>query len=135
MNKKASGNTYIASENTLFSGGRGGVGNIKHSRSRDPHCGSLSHIIPSTRCGWPGNIVSGNSTASAYIDEKDHRTHRTSRDRHHSTGCAGTANLTQTTKPAIERYSRDHEPPEFEFTGRGGVGNTVRKLSMSRTRS
>ncbi|KAF8960088.1 hypothetical protein BDZ97DRAFT_1835477 [Flammula alnicola] len=46
MVQKESGNTYIASENArVMDVVESAAGNIKHSRSRDPYCSSLSLIV------------------------------------------------------------------------------------------
>jgi len=69
-------------EGAPVSSGRGGVGNISRSRTRDS---ATIPIVPSTVRGGVGNIVAGNGSV-AKSDFKD--------EKHHSTVQGGNANST-----------------------------------------
>ncbi|KAF8879516.1 hypothetical protein CPB84DRAFT_1687917 [Gymnopilus junonius] len=142
---------YVAAhEGTVHSSGRGGLGNITRSRSRDPAASpgrnnpkhATDHIY-STGRGGAGNVRHSEASENfaEELDEEERRKVGHPLSAVHSTGRGGSANLTTTHEPPIEHHPHPHPPqhtaeqPEFESTGRGGLGNIVHERSLSRTRS
>ncbi|CAA7268549.1 unnamed protein product [Cyclocybe aegerita] len=134
---------YVASqEGAARSSGRGGLGNIARSRSRDPTSQGTTATtgtaaVFSTGRGGAGNIHAGHSVAEE-IDEDERRKYSTTTAAHegvHSTGRGGAANITAAHEPAIEKpVHGQYGGGEYESTGRGGAGNIFKDRSKSRTR-
>ncbi|KDR71295.1 hypothetical protein GALMADRAFT_254096 [Galerina marginata CBS 339.88] len=136
-----------AHEGAVYSSGRGGIGNMNRSRSRDPSATNTttnpsshtthSSVKHSTGRGGAGNILSGDGHHADSIDEAERRGHAHSQEGLHSTGRGGAANITSTPEPAVEHHAHPHHQhgegdahtPEYESTGRGGLGNIVRERS------
>jgi len=94
-------------ESVPVSSGRGGLGNINRSRSRDPASIRIDHPT-----GGVGNIVARNSLA-----ESDEKTcHAMDEERH--------SNKTSTHEPTIE-----HTEDGYKSTDRGGAENCVKETS------
>jgi hypothetical protein len=107
---------YLASHDAApHSSGRGGLGNIDRSRSRDPHT-----PVHSTGRGGAGNIHTGHTISEA-VDDEERKKLSVHHGGVHSTGRGGAANFTATTEPAVEHHH--HKANPHESTGRGGVGN------------
>jgi len=111
----------VSDETAPHSTGRGGLGNISRSRSREPHSTVPGGSIHSTGRGGVGNIHPGLGLAET-IDEEERKLalHDSGV---HSTGRGGAANLTAAHSPAVEHHH--HRTGEYESTGRGGAGNIV----------
>jgi len=128
---------YVAShEGAVHSSGRGGLGNITRSRSRDPS--ATPNLVYSTGRGGAGNIVHGEGAqhVAENLDEEERIKLQHAHSGLHSTGRGGAANITATQEPAVEHHAHGHTTPhEFESTGRGGLGNIVRDRSSSRHRT
>ncbi|KAF9475298.1 hypothetical protein BDN70DRAFT_883874 [Pholiota conissans] len=138
---------YVAAhENVPFSSGRGGIGNIARSRSRDPNSDArtatspvrhttthISHTVHSTGRGGAGNIYPGDGISADVIDEQARRgvSQERGRDAFHSTGRGGFANLSSAAEPAVEHHSVEHGG--YESTGRGGLGNIVHDTGKERS--
>ncbi|KAF9475302.1 hypothetical protein BDN70DRAFT_258515 [Pholiota conissans] len=133
---------YVAvHENIPFSSGRGGIGNIAHSHSRDSNSDAhtairhttthISHILHPKGRGGAGNNIPEMGCADV-IDEEARRSvsQKRGRDTLHSTGRGGFANLSSAAEPAVERHSIEHG--EYESTGRDGVGNIVHDTGKKR---
>lgn len=112
---------YIASQQDgPISTGRGGLGNINRSRSRDP-----SSVRVSTGRGGAGNIHSDDAGYAVNAsDEVERHKHDVHSEGLHSTGRGGFANITEKEEPAVERPS--FSAGELRSTGRGGAGNITR---------
>ncbi|KAF8988106.1 hypothetical protein BDQ17DRAFT_1393430 [Cyathus striatus] len=130
----------------LHSTGRGGLGNITRSLSRDPRdvheqgrssrsrsrLGAGGVVYHSTGRGGAGNMVFGESNGDAEeLDEAERRRVGAGGEGIHSTGRGGAANLTSVHNPGVEHVL--YIPGERESTGRGGVGN-IKSRSASRGR-
>ncbi|KAF8989133.1 hypothetical protein BDQ17DRAFT_1434668 [Cyathus striatus] len=127
----------------LHSTGRGGLGNITRSLSRDPSSppspprqarGSLrsSSRDVHEQGRSTGNMVFGESNGDAEeLDEAERRRVGDGGEGIHSTGRGGAANLTSVHNPGVEHVL--YIPGERESTGRGGVGN-IKSRSASRGR-
>jgi hypothetical protein len=117
---------YVTShDNVPLSSGRGGLGNINRSRSRDPTADRSRSRDPariSTGRGGVGNIRPGEDGYDANIaDEVERKKHETGGHELHSTGRGGFANITEQDEPALERPS--FSTSAIGSTGRGGAGN------------
>jgi len=136
-----------ASQDTPFSSGRGGAGNIQkagsRSRSRGPAVASprgpsiaappLAHVR-STGRGGAGNIIPGADGYSAELNDEEERRNlsgRAGENVPHSVGRGGAANITTAQGPGVEHPVHAHG--EYESTGRGGAGNIVRDRSAQRS--
>jgi len=115
-----------ATQDTLHSTGRGGVGNIRASSRSRSRGGSTRLLSPvrSTGRGGAGNITHTQSVGEIdeLQDEAERREH-VHTDKIHSTGRGGAANLTTVPGPVVEHHIHPHQ--EYESTGRGGAGNIV----------
>jgi len=118
---------HIASdENVPHSTGRGGIGNINRSRSRDPKSNGSSSTFHSSGRGGAGNMHHG-APISETVDEEERQKVGQTNSGIHSTGRGGSANLTAVDEPHVEHHK--HEAQAFESTGRGGAGNLVHSES------
>lgn len=106
-----------------ISTGRGGLGNIARSRSRDQ---SRSRVRTSGR-GGVGNIHEGGDGYDANAaDELERRKEGHIHTGPHSTGRGGFANITEAEEPNVERPSISSATNKISSTGRGGAGNIGR---------
>ncbi|KIM36012.1 hypothetical protein M413DRAFT_78783 [Hebeloma cylindrosporum] len=127
-----------AHENAPYSSGRGGIGNINRSRSREPTSNidrsrSRDPHVHSSGRGGAGNIYPGDGSVAETIDEEERKQISTGHDGYHSTGRGGVANITSVHEPAVEHPA--HPTHEFLSTGRGGAGNIIPERSPSRPHS
>jgi len=114
----------MSQEGAPVSTGRGGIGNISRSRSREP--AASNPTFHSTGRGGVGNLVEDEESLPESIDEdlkKYHDMHAAGG--YHSTGRGGNANITSTVEPVIEHHL--HVNSEYQSTGRGGAGNIVKE--------
>ncbi|EAU82241.2 hypothetical protein CC1G_12029 [Coprinopsis cinerea okayama7 len=113
--------SYVASQQDApVSIGRGGLGNINRSRSRDP-----TSVRVSTGRGGAGNIHNDEAGYGVNAtDEVERKKHDVPSEGFHSTGRGGFANITERDEPAVERPSIS--VGESKSTGRGGAGNITR---------
>ncbi|KAH6873492.1 hypothetical protein BKA70DRAFT_282827 [Coprinopsis sp. MPI-PUGE-AT-0042] len=100
--------------------GRGGLGNMSRSRSRDPAGGNRG---VSTGRGGAGNIHAheGGYNVNA-LDEAERKKHEVPAEGFHSTGRGGFANITESHEPDVERPAVHHNAA-YHSSGRGGAGN------------
>lgn len=105
--------------------GRGGLGNISRSRSREPAVVSRSRSrdpVHSTGRGGFGNIIAGERPSTDTLHEEDEeRKMHTLPEETHATGRGGFGNITHTPTPPVEHHEPSHH--EHESHGRGGAGN------------
>ncbi|KAJ2911498.1 hypothetical protein MD484_g8914, partial [Candolleomyces efflorescens] len=100
--------------------GRGGLGNINRSRSRDH---SRTRTVTTGR-GGAGNIRDGDGYDANVADELERKKEHHLSAGPHSTGRGGFANITEQEEPDVERPSISST--QHASTGRGGAGNIVR---------
>ncbi|KJA14266.1 hypothetical protein HYPSUDRAFT_49329 [Hypholoma sublateritium FD-334 SS-4] len=117
-----------AHEGAPVSSGRGGIGNITHSRSRS----RPPPAVHSTGRGGAGNIVPGDGLRPEVIDAEERR-HVAPHEGPHSTGRGGQANISTLHEPPVEHH--EHAHAHFESTGRGGAGNIHSERARSKSKS
>ncbi|KAI0059334.1 hypothetical protein BV25DRAFT_1829122 [Artomyces pyxidatus] len=81
--------------------------------------------------GGAGNVIPGQHSEHYIFEAEDkERSAHPSAPALHSTGRGGQANIVGTTAPHIENARRT-PPPEYQSSGRGGVGNFRAHLQAS----
>jgi hypothetical protein len=116
----------VAHEGDVHSSGRGGIGNINRSRSREPTSAinrsrSRDPHVHSSGRGGAGNIHPGDGSIAETFDEDERKHIHVTHDGPHSTGRGGAANITSAHEPTVEHHA--HPTHEYTSHGRGGVGN------------
>ncbi|KAI5825433.1 hypothetical protein K523DRAFT_313427 [Schizophyllum commune Tattone D] len=107
--------------------GRGGLGNISRSRSREPESlvsrSRSREPVRSTGRGGFGNMVSGEGPLSSETlhEEDEERKSHSLPEETHATGRGGFGNITHSPAPPVEHIHPQHH--DHESHGRGGAGN------------